>query len=58
MTASKDEQALGLNGADVRRQTGVDPETLAELEAVLHNREASNRKSGRLPALPVGRNCC
>jgi hypothetical protein len=54
MTASKYEQALGLNGADVRRRTGVDPETFAELEAVLHNREASKRKSGRPPALPVG----
>ena len=54
MTASKYEQALRLNGTDFRRRTGVDPETFAEMEAVLHNREASKRKSGRPPALPVG----
>jgi len=54
MTALKYEQALGLNGRDFRRRTGVDSETFAEMEAVLHNREASKRKSGRPPALPVG----
>ena len=54
MTALKYEQALGLNGRDFRRRTGVDPETFAKMEAVPHNREASNRRSGRPPALPVG----
>jgi len=32
----------------------VDLETFAEMEAVLHDREASKRKSGRPPALPAG----
>ena len=54
MTALKYEQALQLNGTDFRRRTGVDPETFAEMEAVLHEREASKGKSGRPPALPVG----
>ena len=54
MTASKYEQALQLNGTNFRRRTGVDPETFAEMEAVLHEREASKRKSGRPPALPAG----
>ena len=54
MTALKYEQALQLSARDFRRRTGVDPETFAEMEAVLHNREASKRKSGRPPALPVG----
>ena len=42
MTALKYEQALRLNATDLRRRTGVDPETFAEMEAVLHDREASN----------------
>lgn len=54
MTALKYEQALGLSRRDFRRRTGVDPETFAEMEAVLHHREASKRRSGRPPALPVG----
>ena len=54
MTALKYEQALQMNGADFRRKTGVDPETFAEMEAVLHDREANKGKSGRPPALPVG----
>lgn len=54
MTALKYEQALGLNRRDFRRRTGVDPETFAEMEAVLHHREAGKRKSGRPPTLPVG----
>jgi hypothetical protein len=54
MTTLKDEQALQLNGTDFRRRTGVDPETFAEMEAVLHDREASKGKSGRPPALSVG----
>jgi hypothetical protein len=54
MTTLKDEQALQLNGTDFRRRTGVDPETFAEMEAVLHDREANKGKSGRPPALSVG----
>jgi len=54
MTALKYEQARQLNGTDFRRRTGVDPETFAEMEAVLHDREANKGKSGRPPALPVG----
>jgi Helix-turn-helix of DDE superfamily endonuclease len=54
MTALKYEQALRLNGTDFRRRTGVDPETFAEMEAVLHERETNKGKSGRPPALPVG----
>jgi len=54
MMVLKYEQALKLNATDFRRRTGVDPETFAEMEAVLHDREASKRKSGRPPAVPVG----
>ena len=54
MTSSKYERALQLNQAQFRRKTGVDLETFAEMEAVLHERETSKRKSGRPPALPVG----
>ncbi len=54
MMALKYEQALGLNGADFRRRTGVDLETFSEMKAVLHDREASKRKSGCPPALPSG----
>jgi hypothetical protein len=54
MTALKYEQALQLNGTDFRRRTGVDPETFAEMEAVLHDGEANKGKSGRPPTLPVG----
>ena len=54
MTALKYQQALQMNGADFRRKTGVDPETFAEMEGVLHDREANKGKSGRPPALPVG----
>ena len=54
MTVLKYEQALQLNRAQFRRRTGVDPETFAEMEAVLHVREANKGKSGRPPALPVG----
>jgi len=54
MIALRYEQALELNATDVRRRTGVNPETFAEMEAVLHDREASKRKSGRPPAVPVG----
>ncbi|MGY2897129.1 hypothetical protein [Deinococcus sp. UYEF24] len=45
---------MQLNAADFRRRTGIDPETFAELEAVLHDREASKLKPGRPSALPVG----
>jgi transposase len=54
MTSSKYERALQLNQAQFRRKTGVDPETFAQMEAVLHEREASKRKSGRPPSLSVG----
>jgi len=54
MMALRYEQAFELNATDFRRRTGVDPETFAEMEAVLHDREASKRKSGRPPAVPVG----
>jgi hypothetical protein len=54
MTALKYEQALQLNRAQFRRLTGVDPETFAEMEAVLHDWEANKGRSGRPPALPVG----
>lgn len=54
MSAFKYEQALQLNRAQFRRKTGVDPETFAEMEVVLHDRETSKRKSGRPPAMPVG----
>ena len=54
MTALKYKQALQMNGTDFRRKTGVDPETFAEMEAVLRDREANKGKSGRPPALPVG----
>ena len=46
MTVLKYDQAVRLNGADFRRKTGVDPETFAEIEAVLHDREANKGKSG------------
>lgn len=54
MTALKYEQALQLNRAQFRRLTGVDPETFADMESVLHDREANKGRSGRPPALPVG----
>jgi len=54
MMAWRYEQALKLNATDFRRRTGVDPMTFAEMEAVLRDREASKRKSGRPPAVPVG----
>ena len=54
MSTLKYEQALQLNATDFRRRTGVDPETFAEMEAVLCDREAGKRKSGRPPAMPVG----
>ncbi|WP_407543020.1 IS5 family transposase (plasmid) [Deinococcus radiomollis] len=54
MTSSKYERTLRLNQAQFRRKTGVDLETFAEMEAVLHEREAGKRRSGRPPALPVG----
>jgi len=54
MTALKHDQALQLNRMQFRRRSGVDPGTFAEMEAVLHDREASKRKPGRPPALPVG----
>lgn len=54
MSTLRYEQALQLNASDFRRRTGVDPETFAEMEAVLHDREANKRKSGRPPAMPVG----
>ena len=50
----KYERAWQLNQAQFRRRTGVDPETFAELEVVLHGRDANTGKSGRPPALPVG----
>lgn len=50
----KYEQAKRLNQAQFRRRTGVDLETFAEMEAVLHDREASKCKPARLPALQVG----
>lgn len=54
MSAFKYEQALQLNRTQFRRKTGVDPETFAEMEVVLQDRETSKRKSGRPPAMPVG----
>lgn len=54
MMALKYEQALQLNGTDFRSRTGGNLETFAEMEAVLHEREASRGKSGRPSALPVG----
>lgn len=54
MTALKYKQALQLNKAQCRRLTGVDLETFAEMEAVLHDREADKGRSGRPPAAPVG----
>ncbi|ULH13938.1 hypothetical protein MF271_00995 (plasmid) [Deinococcus sp. KNUC1210] len=54
MMALKYEQALQLNRAQFRRLTGADPETFAEMEAVLHDREANKGRSGRPPAAPVG----
>ena len=54
MTAWKYEQALQLNRTQFQRRTGVDPETFAEMETVLREREANKGKSGRPPALPVG----
>jgi hypothetical protein len=54
MTSSKYERTLRLNQTQFRRKTGVDLETFAEMEAVLHELEASKRKSGRPPATPVG----
>ena len=50
----KYERAWQLNQAQFRRRTGVNPETFAELEVVLHGRDANTGKSGRPPALPVG----
>ncbi len=52
--ASTFEHALLLNGTAVHRRTGVDPETFAEMNAVLPGREASKGTSGRPPVLPVG----
>ena len=43
------DQTLHMNGADFRRKTGVDPETFAEMEAVLHDWETNKGKSGRSP---------
>ncbi|GGR18122.1 DDE transposase family protein [Deinococcus ruber] len=54
MTALMDEEARQLNGTAVRRRTGVDPETFAQIEAAIHDREANTRTSGRPPALPMG----
>ena len=54
MTASKYKQVLQLNGTDFRRKTGVDPEMFAEMEAILHEREAGKRKSGRPPFPALG----
>jgi len=58
MMALRYEQALKLNATDVRRRTGVDLETLAEMEAVLHDREASKRKLRARRQCRWARNFC
>jgi CRISPR-associated endonuclease/helicase Cas3 len=54
MSVFKYEQALQLNQTQFRRKTGVDSETFAEIEVVVHDREISKRKSVRPPVVPVG----
>jgi len=46
-------RTLKMNRKQFRRRTGVYPETLAEMEAVLNAREARKKKSGRPAALSV-----
>ena len=45
------ERALKMNRKQFKRRTGVYPETFAEMEAVLLEREAHKKKSGRPAAL-------
>lgn len=46
-------RTLKLNRAQFRRRTGVYPETFAEMEAVLAEREGRKKKSGRPAVLSV-----
>lgn len=47
------ERTLQLNRKQFRRRTGIYPETFAEMEAVLAEREAQKKKAGRPAALSV-----
>ncbi|WP_322618897.1 transposase family protein [Deinococcus terrestris] len=46
-------RTMRMNRTQFRRRTGVYPETFAEMEAVLAEREAQKKKSGRPAALSV-----
>ncbi|WP_245556525.1 helix-turn-helix domain-containing protein, partial [Deinococcus aquatilis] len=46
-------RTLKMNRKQFRRRTGVYPETFAEMEAVLNEREGRKKKSGRPAALSV-----
>ncbi len=46
-------RTMKMNRKQFRRRTGIYPETFAEMEAVLAEREAQKKKSGRPAALSV-----
>ncbi|WP_052326843.1 transposase family protein [Deinococcus peraridilitoris] len=46
-------RTLKMNRKQFRRRTGIYPETFAEMEAVLAEREAQKKKAGRPAALSV-----
>ncbi|MCD0159072.1 IS5/IS1182 family transposase, partial [Deinococcus sp. 14RED07] len=51
MSHDRLERLRQLNRTRFKRHTGIYPETFAEMEIVLDQRERSKKKSGRPPAL-------
>ncbi|MGM9319378.1 hypothetical protein [Deinococcus aquaticus] len=54
MSHDRLERLRQLNRTRFKRHTGIYPETFAEMEIVLGQRERSKKKSGRPPALNAG----
>jgi uncharacterized protein YheU (UPF0270 family) len=48
------ERTLKMNRTRFKRRTGIYPETFAEMEAVLVERQRGKKKSGHPPALSLG----
>ena len=54
MSYGRLERTLKMNRTRFKRRTGIYPETFAEMEAVLVERQRGKKKSGRPPALSLG----
>ena len=54
MSYGRLERTLEMNRTRFKRRTGIYPETFAEMEAVLVERQRGKKKSGRPPALSLG----